>query len=163
MSRKKLGLILAVFVVAFVASASASALSAPEVIRILEVPEGFTPLSASLNFDQGLKAGDSFAFVQGLYAWAGTKRGKRIGHIDGSCQIVSAVSNGAGTSYCTVSAFLPAGQILFQGFQPFTAGPGKFVYPITGGTGLYSNARGWVNIKDIGFSGKTADVFHLAP
>ena len=48
-------------------------------------------MPAPFNFEQGLKAGDSFAFVQGLYTWAGTKRGKRIGHIDGSCQIVSAV------------------------------------------------------------------------
>lgn len=163
MWRKRLVLIPAVVVAALVATTSVSALNKPEVIRILEVPEGFTPLSASFDFAQ-LKAGDSFAFVQGLYTWAGTKRGKRIGHIDGSCQIVTAISKtGAGTSYCTASAFLPAGQLLFQGFQRFTAGPGTFVYPITGGTGGYSNARGWVNVKDIGFSGKTADVFHLLP
>ena len=161
MWRKRLVLIPAVVVAALVATTSVSAVNKPEVIRILEVPEGFTPLSASFDFAQ-LKAGDSFAFVQGLYTWAGTKRGKRIGHIDGSCQIVTAISKtGGGTSYCTASAFLPAGQLLFQGFQPFTAGPGTYVYPITGGTGGYSNARGWVDLKDIGSSGKTADVFHI--
>ena len=163
MAGKPLVAVVAGFIAAFLAATSASALTKPEVLSILEVPEGYTPLSASLDFTR-LKPGDGFAFVQGLYTWAGAKRGKRIGHIDGSCQIVSAVSKtGAGKSYCAANAFLPAGQLLFQGYQRFTAGPGRFTYPITGGTGRYANARGWVEIRDIGSSGKTADVFHLLP
>ncbi len=163
MAGKVVAAVLVVLVAAFLAATSARALTKPEVLSVLELPEGFTPLTASLDFTR-LKPGDGFAYVQGLYTWAGTKRGKRIGHIDGSCQIVSAVSKtGAGKAYCAANAFLPAGQILFQGYQPFTAGPGRFTYPITGGTGNYANARGWVEIRDIGTSGKTADVFHLLP
>jgi hypothetical protein len=159
----RLGSVLTAVVLALIATSSTSALSKPEVLSILEVPEGFTPLGASLDFTH-LKPGDSFAFVQGLYTWAGQKRGTRIGHIAGSCQIVSTLSaTGAGKSHCTATAFLPTGQILFGGYQRFTAGPGTFTYPIIGGTGHYANARGWVRIKDIGTSGKTADVFHLVP
>ena len=89
------------------------------------------------------------------------KRGARVGHIDGSCQIVSAVSAaGAGTLSCAATAVLPEGRILFQGHDRL--GPLK-TFPITGGTGRYANARGWVSIKEIGFSGKTANVFHLVP
>jgi hypothetical protein len=163
MARKNLAaLILAILVLAPVDAASASALSRSEVLRILEVPEGFTPLSASLDLTKPLKPGDSFAFVQDLYTWAGTKPGKRIGHLDGACQVVSAVSaSGAGKAYCIAHAFLPAGQILIQGFQPFTAGLGRYVYPVTGGTGRYSSTRGWVAIRDLSETGKTADVFHL--
>jgi hypothetical protein len=149
--------------VAALLAASASALTKPEVLHILELPEGFTPLTASLDFTR-LKPGDGFAFVQGLYTWKGKAHGKRIGHIDGSCQIVSTVSeSGAGKASCAAHAFLPGGSLLFQGYQPFTAGPGRFVYPITGGTGRYANARGWVAIRDIGSTGKEADVFHLVP
>jgi len=163
MAGKRLSLAVATLVAALVAATSASALNKPEVLNILELPEGFTPLTASLDFTR-LKPGDGFAFVQGLYTWAGVKRGKRIGHIDGSCVIVSPISaTGAGKAHCVANAFLPGGQILFQGYQPFTPGPGTFTYPITGGTGHYANVRGWVRIRDIGTSGKEADVFHLLP
>jgi len=163
MAGKSLGAVVASLAAALVAATSTSALSRPEVLSVLELPEGFTPLTASLDFTR-LKPGDGFAFVQGLYTWAGVKRGKRIGHIDGSCQIVSAVSaTGAGKAHCAANAFLPGGQILFQGYQPFRAGPGTFTYPITGGTGHYANVRGWVRIRDIGTLGKEADVFHLLP
>lgn len=161
---KRLAGLLAILVSALVATPSATALSKPEVIRLLELPEGFAPLSASVDFEQ-LEAGDSFSFVQGLFAWEGKKAGKRLGHIDGYCQLVSAVSaSGGATFYCAVSTFLPAGQILFQGFERVNVfRPGATVFPITGGTGHYRNARGWVQIRDIGSSGKTADVFHLVP
>jgi hypothetical protein len=139
-----------------------AASTSSEVLRIVEIPEGFTALSATLDFSKPLKAGDAFAYVQGLYTWSGSERGKRLGHLDGTCQIVSPIAaSGAGKAYCVAHAFLPGGQILFQGIQPFTAGPSRYVYPVTGGTGRYSNARGWVAIKDLGETGKTADVFHL--
>jgi hypothetical protein len=163
MAGKALAAVCAALAAALLVAPSAPGLTKPEVLSILELPEGFTPLTPSLDFAQ-LKPGDGFAFVQGLYSWRGSKRGTRIGHIDGSCQIVSAVSRtGAGKAHCVANAFLPAGQILFGGYQPFAAGPGKFTYPIIGGTGHYANARGWVAIHDIGTSGKTGDVFHLVP
>jgi hypothetical protein len=161
MAGKAFAALLAGLIAAALTATSAPALSKPEVLSILELPEGFTPLAASLDFNH-LKPGDGFAFVQGLYTWTGAKRGARVGHIDGSCQIVSVVSKtGRGKAHCVANAFLPAGQILFGGYQPFSAGPGRFTYPIIGGTGHYANARGWFDIRDIGSSGKTADVFHL--
>ena len=157
---KRLVLILAGLVAALVASTGVSALDRPEVVSVLVLPEGFTPLTADFDVTR-LKAGDSFGFVGGTYTWAGTKRGTRIGRIEGSCQIVSAVSEaGAGTLSCASTAFLPGGRILFQGHDRLGS---LKTFPITGGTGRYANARGWVRIKEIGFSGKTANVFHLLP
>ncbi len=157
---KGLVLVFAGLVFALVATTSVAALEKPAVVSVLVLPEGFTPLTADLD-PTGFKAGDSFGFVGGAYTWAAMKRGARVGHIDGSCQIVSAVSAaGAGTLSCAATAVLPEGRILFQGHDRL--GPLK-TFPITGGTGRYANARGWVSIKEIGFSGKTANVFHLVP
>ena len=153
----------AVFALAVTApAASAHGLAAaPRVLRVLEVPEGFTPLTPT-DFTKSIKAGDAFAYVQGLYTWSGGGKGQRIGHLDGTCQIISNVSaEGAGKAYCVAHAFLPGGEILFQGIQPFTAGLSHYRYPITGGTGTYATVRGWVAIRDLSETGKTADVFHV--
>ncbi|MGZ8741271.1 MAG: allene oxide cyclase barrel-like domain-containing protein [Gaiellaceae bacterium] len=150
-------ILIASLVASLIATTGASALNRPEVLSVLVLPEGFTPLTTDLDVTQ-FKAGDSFGFVGGMYTWAGVKQGKRIGRVEGSCQFVSAVSS---TGYCTASAFLPGGRILFQGHDHL--GPAPATFPITGGTGRYANARGWVSIKDIGISGKTANVFHLLP
>jgi hypothetical protein len=155
---KWLVLVFAGLVTALVGTTSVSALEKPEVVSVLVLPEGFTPLTADFDVTR-FKAGDSFGFVGGMYTWAGMKRGTRTGHIEGSCQIVSAVAaTGAGTLYCASTALLPRGRILFQGHAPLGS---LKTFPITGGTGRYANARGWVRIKEIGFSGKTANVFHL--
>jgi len=148
---------LAVF--AQIATAGTPAASS-RILRVLEVPEGFTPLS-NADFSK-LKPGDGFAYVQGIYTWSGNRHGRRIGHLDGTCQIVSTISvDGAGKAYCVAHMSLADGDILFQGIQPFTAGLSHYRYPITGGTGRYQTARGWVSIRDLSETGKTADVFHL--
>jgi len=164
MAGKPIAGMLAGLVAALVAATGAPALSKPEVLNILELPEGGTPLSPHLDFIR-LKPGDSFAFVQGLYTWAGVKPGKRIGHIDGSCEIVSTLSpSGVGKTHCVANAFLPRGQILFQGFQRIGGAHATFTFPITGGTGHYANVRGWVRIRNLTPGGeKAADVFHLLP
>jgi hypothetical protein len=152
-------LCLSFVVFAQIATAGTSAPSS-RTIRILEVPEGFTPLS-NADFTK-LKPGDGFAYVQGIYTWSGNHQGRRIGHLDGTCQIVSNISaEGTGKAYCIAHMFLADGDILFQGIQPFAAGLSRYRYPITGGTGRYQTARGWVSIRDLSESGKTADVFHL--
>jgi hypothetical protein len=145
---------------ALVASASASAIDKPEVISVLVLPVRVTPLG-ELDFEK-LKAGDHFGFAGVMYSWSGRKRGNRIGRIEGQCQVVSAVSaRGAGTLYCASTAFLPGGRILFEGHDHLGTTPKSF--PITGGTGRYADARGSVTTKDIGFSGKAANVFRLLP
>lgn len=154
----------AVFCLSFVAFAqmatAGTSASASRIIRVLELPEGFTLLS-NADFAK-LRPGDAFAYVQGIYAWSGDHHGRRIGHLDGTCQIVSNISaNGAGKAYCVAHIFLADGQILFQGIQPFSAGLSRYRYPITGGTGRYQTARGWVSIRDLSETGKTADIFHL--
>jgi hypothetical protein len=142
-----------------IATAGTSAAS-PRTMRVLEVPEGFTPLS-NADFSKP-KPGDGFAYVQGIYTWSGNRQGRRVGHLDGTCQIVSNISaGGGGNAYCIAHMHLADGEILFQGIQPFTAGLSHYRYPITGGTGRYQTARGWVSIRDLSASGKTADIFHL--
>ena len=106
--------LIAGLVAALVATTSASALDRPEVLSVLVLPEGFTPLTADFDVT-GLKAGDSFGFVGGMYTWAGTKRGERTGHTEGSCQVVGVVSATGAGGYCAGTAFLPRGRILFQG------------------------------------------------
>ena len=51
------------------------------------------------------------------------------------------------------------------GFVSFPDGPLDFDVPVLGGTGSYSNARGFVHIRDLGNggSGKSNNEFHLLP
>ena len=50
-------------------------------------------------------------------------------------------------------------------FLEFGEGPGNFAVPVLGGTGIYSNVRGSIRIRDIGdgSSGKSNNEFHLTP
>ena len=158
----RLAIALIALAVGVQAAGARESASSARVLRLLEVPEGFTPLTP-IDFSKPLKPGDTFAYVQGLYTWSGSGKGERIGHLDGTCQIVSSVSTeGIGKAYCLAHAFLGDGAILFQGIQRVTAGLSRYSYPITGGTGRYASVRGWVAIRDLSETGKTADVFHLS-
>lgn len=116
------------------------------------------------QFNREPRGGDAFAFTDGLYKWAGKKRGARIGRVEVLCTFTT-FDRGAGTGLCTGSFFLPAGQVLASGFLRFTDGPGRFTIPVVGGTGAYANARGFIKIRDIGGenSDKSNVEFHLVP
>src|SRR5207253_6038284 len=97
-----------VLTAALAVTASAPALSGPQVVSVLSVggpiltdpPDLFSrtappPVGARLFFNDT------------LYAWSGTKRGARIGRTVGICTFAGVVRK-ALTSSCTETAFLPA-------------------------------------------------------
>jgi hypothetical protein len=62
----------------------------------------------------------------------------------------------------TVQANLSGGTILVGGIVSFKNEPLKFTLAITGGTGAYANARGYVNVRQLP-GNKTNLDFHLLP
>ena len=86
---------------------------------------------------KGDSAGDLLTFANALYNAGNTKK---VGSNNGYC-----VRTVVGKSWeCWWTAFLAGGQITVEG--PFLdAGPSKL--SITGGTGKYSRARGWMDLK----------------
>ena len=114
------------------------------------------------------RPGDQFAFKSGLYKWAGTKRGARIGHDIGRCAFVRVAGNEQHpslTAHCAASFSLPAGSIIAEVFLNLPEGPLHADVPVIGGTGAYANARGFINIRDLGTgeSGHTSLTFHVLP
>ena len=162
MSGTRLGSVLAVLAFTLVATASASALSAPEVIRVLDVTRTEATDPPDLfSRNAPPQVGGRLFFTDTLYAWAGTKRGDRVGSLEGLCTFTGIAGNTV-TASCTATAFLQAGQILIAGSPRFSEGPSNFVVAVVGGTGRYSNARGWARVRDIA-PGNSSLVFHLVP
>ena len=154
---------LAVLAFALVAAGSTSALSKLQTISVLSVSGPILTDPPDL-FSRNTPApvGARLFFHDTLYAWTGKKRGDRIGHTVGICTLTGATGNSL-TSSCAETVSLPAGQILIAGSPLIKDGPMNFVVAVVGGTGRYSDARGWVRIRDIRTSGKSSLVFHLAP
>jgi allene oxide cyclase len=86
---------------------------------------------------KGDSAGDLLTFANELYNAGNTKK---VGSDNGYC-----IRTVVGKSWeCWWTAFVSGGQIVVEG--PFLdAGPSKLA--ITGGTGKYSRARGWMNLS----------------
>src|SRR5262245_7802939 len=85
---------------------SASAITRPQVIRVLEVG------TADVNLDeQGEpKAGDRFYSASVLYRWARTGRGKRVGRDEVICTFTRVdFEHGHASAFCTAQFFLPGG------------------------------------------------------
>ena len=50
-----------------------------------------------------------------------------------------------------MQAYLPGGSLLLEGYgQANPNGPSRYVFPVTGGTGIYANARGFIAVRDLG-------------
>jgi allene oxide cyclase-like protein len=148
-----------VIAAAAVAVGTASAISSPSLIRALEVSTS----EVSLDGTQEPKAGDRIYATSALYGWAGTKRGKRIGRDEVLCTFTTVhFERGFASAFCTAAFFLPGGSISAQAFLRFVDRPQRFAVPVTGGTGDYANARGWIDIRDLR-SGNSALAFHLEP
>jgi hypothetical protein len=153
-----------------VAVGSASAITKPETLSILEVDESDASTDAGFDFQRFPKPGDQFAFKSGLYSWAGSKRGARIGRDEGICTFTRVPTDiGPGSfsasAHCAASLHLAAGSILVEGFVRFTDGPNNFVLPVVGGTGAYASARGTIHLRDVGSgdSGHTSMRISLVP
>jgi hypothetical protein len=161
---RKLLALAAAAALASVLAGSAWSLSRPQVFSLLDVSESFRPLGG-FTFERAPQAGDRFALTDGLYRWAGAKRGARLGRLEVLCTFQT-VGTARATSLCTGQAFLPAGTVLVEGYLPLNFdGPSKFTLPVVGGTGGYANARGYVRIRDLGNgnSDKSNIDFHLLP
>jgi hypothetical protein len=144
----------------------ASGITRPQTLSLLEVPGPFTPLEG-LSETAPPVPGARFAFTDFLYRWDGRERGARVGRLEALCTFAKINRRtGLATLHCTVSAYLPAGQIVVTGF--FRESPNRplsATLPVVGGTGAYSNARGQVRVRDIGppRRGYLALVFRLTP
>jgi hypothetical protein len=168
---RKYGVVLALIVLSVaVWAASASAISSPKTFDLLEVSGPNSDLQINgFTFDRPPVGGDQFAFVNGLYKWAGTKKGARIGHDKG----IATVITGFGPDFSrkalllfTAQAYLPGGTVLVEGYGNVNAdGPSTFTLPVIGGTGTYANARGYVVVSDIGDGNQNKSnlQFHLLP
>jgi allene oxide cyclase len=114
----------------------------------IAVRETATFTSQIDNAPSGPSAGDAFTFT-------GTLVGQRNGTEQGSCTFVTAT-----TAHCSISAFFPDGQLTFNGALPFDQT--DFQIPLTGGTGEFSRARGFVTVHVTNASGTVDDlVIHI--
>jgi hypothetical protein len=104
--------------------------------------------------DTGFGVGDRFTFADDL-----ARDGAPYGSLGGECTLMriepSPLPEGqepeSVTANCVVSAKLPDGQITVQGLVTFsgaTAGE-PFTLAITGGTGLYAEAQGEVQVTEV--------------
>jgi hypothetical protein len=109
-----------------VAVASASAINRPQTFSLLEIDESDASVNLGFDFQRLPRPGDQFAFKSGLYKWAGTKRGARIGHDIGRCAFVRVAGNEQHpslTAHCAASFSLPAGSIIAEVFLNLPEGP----------------------------------------
>ena len=117
-----------------VAAAGGSATSAAATFTVVERA---TSDAVTDTGKKGDSAGDLLTFANALYNAGNTKK---VGTDTGYC-----VRTVAGNQWeCWWTAFFAGGQIVVEG--PFLdAGASKLA--ITGGTGKYSRARGWMDLR----------------
>jgi hypothetical protein len=163
-----------VLVVAMLASAavwatSASAIANPRVFSLLDVSGPQTEPIGGFTFERPPVAGDQFAINDELYRWAGVKKGAKVGHLTGIGTFLTSFGSDFSKPakvLFTVQAHLPGGTVIVEGFGNINPnGPSKFTIPVIGGTGIYANVRGYVNVRDLG-NGNTDNSnaeFHLLP
>src|SRR4051794_31419611 len=75
----------AVFAAAGVLVSPASPLTKQQTFSVLSVDSGIETPIGGFAFDREPVPGDRFGFVDYLHKWAGTKRGARIGRLEGLC------------------------------------------------------------------------------
>jgi hypothetical protein len=166
--RKLLALSVVALSVAFWAT-PASALNSPRVFSLLDAPPQIDHEMGQFGFDRAPAGGDQFAFTHTLYRWAGTKQGPRVGRL----HVVGTFVTGFGPTFSrsavvliSAQAHLPGGTVMVEGYGKLTPdGPTRLTLPVIGGTGVYGNARGFVNVRDLGDGSlnKTNIRFHLLP
>ena len=166
---RKLWLLLAVIVLSVaVAATSASALNAPRTFSLLDVTLQQQPIGG-FSFDRAPVAGDQIGFVDGLYKWNGVKKGARVGHLQALLTFITGFdfhSPRAPIALVDAQAYLPGGTVMLLGYVKLNpGGPSKFTLPVVGGTGIYADVRGYINVRDLGNGESNASNidFHLLP
>jgi hypothetical protein len=167
---RRYGVVLALAVMSFAVWAmSAAAISSPKVFNLLDVASNVEQPIGGYTFEQPPVGGDQFAINDILYKWAGTKKGVRVGRVQG----IGTFQTGFGANFTrpatvmfVVQAYLPGGTVVLQGYGHVNpGGPSQFTFPVVGGTGVYANVRGYVKTRDLG-NGDTNNTnveFHLLP
>jgi hypothetical protein len=123
--------------------------SEKKTFTVIEKVTSFTP-------NDFAPAGDSPGDL-GVLAGTLTQDGKAAGSYQGYCVVITDPSN----SECTFTFALKAGQIVVTtGYGTFNGSGDTARSPIVGGTGEYSNARGWIEESEIG-EGAVRVVFHI--
>lgn len=70
------------------------------------------------------------------------------------------------TLFVNAQLYLPDGTLAVEGFGEVPpSGPASFKLPVVGGTGVYADARGYLDARDVGdgSTGRTKLDFHLVP
>jgi hypothetical protein len=149
---------------------SSSAISSRQVFSLLDVTARDLPLGDfSFENQRPPAGGDQFAFLDDLYKWDGTERGARAGRVRGTGTFITGFGRDFSQRalvFFSAQAYLKGGTLLVQGYGTVNArGPSKFTFPVTGGTGIYANARGFVKVRDLGDGNqdKSNIDFHLLP
>lgn len=100
--------------------------------------------------DKDFSLGDQMVFADDLSAKEG---GSTFGTDGGVCTVVRVTDAKAysGTSQCAVTLSLRDGQIAVQGLVEFTGDdlPEPFDIAVTGGTGAYRDASGFVTVEEL--------------
>jgi len=111
-----------------------------------------------LDRDGRIETGDR---VTGRSLVVDPASGERVGRGLGDCVAMTRieVEQQRGTWACTHVLALAGGQIILQGEDP--AGAGPYVLAVTGGTGLFRNARGEADALDV--EDRTELTIHLEP
>ena len=112
-----------------------------KVIRLYEHDTQQTSLDLG---DKGESAGDLFIYSGDVF---NRKGGKKLGRAAGQCLTVSTGSAHAET-ICSVHVTLASGTLIGEGLSNSADlfGGRLVTFPVTGGTGLYQNARGRVTV-----------------
>jgi hypothetical protein len=86
--------------------------------------------------------GDELVCVDNL-----ARDGVKVGHDGRVCTVLAAAPDGSGEEQCVVTHTLPGGQITAQGLDAYPArGTYQYDIAITGGTGKYLGAHGYVHV-----------------
>lgn len=150
------GVLLLMFAAAaLLVASSGSAQREAQVISVLAVGERFQPIG--VPGDRAPAVGDRFAFFGSFYAWAGSKRGTRIGGFE---VLVTVTSPRWG--YLTATGRLPGGLVFVAGRTPLFDVPVER-HAVIGGTGRYAGARGTLTIRSIRGTDNSAAIFRLLP
>ena len=149
-----LGLTVALVLTVALSASAAPTLEKPRTFSLLEVDRAFMPLGG-FDFDRAPVGGDQAAETNVLYRWTGPKtKGQRVGH----SRVVGTFVTGFGAKYTRraivlleAQLYLPDGTLLIQGYGDLQPnGSSRFTLPVTGGTGVYADARGSISVRELG-------------